>query len=513
VRGCVWPVLLFTLAAAGNARAATFVVDRSDAAVAMACTPAPNDCSLPGGAAAANAAPDHDVIQLPEGTFPKEIAFNQPTTLRGSGAAVTRLSGTGAMILNDATFIISDLTITGGDNAGPAYGGGLYIAGSANVTLRRVAVVGNTDGAHTGSAQLYPAWGGGVFINGTDSLVLIEDSLIAGNTADVADNGTLATGAGIETGGALTVRNSTITGNRVIGGSKPASGAGIDARSAQPLILDHVTLAGNEAVGGSPVTGVNLSTTANTLVIVEDSIIGGALPQGVPNCSRPVTDTRGGNVENRDDCGFGAADLRQTAPLLGTLADNGGPTQTLALDARSPAIDFAGTCALAADQRGQPRAFGACDSGAFELIKPAPPATPQTPPATTQAPPATTTPAPPVCSVRLSGNAKTLKATLRCRALADVTLRTRAQVTYKKPKRGARPKPRSFALKQRATAVSGARATVLTLAVPAAVRNAAKAGHTVKVIVDAVATSVAGATSKSSGTLARLRPAPAKPRR
>jgi hypothetical protein len=504
-------VLLITLVAAGDARAATFVVDRSDAAAVTACTPAPNDCSLPGAADAANAAPNHDVIQLPAGTFPK-VALNQPATLQGSGAAVTQLSDTGPVTLNDTTFVISDVTITGGDNDGPAYGGGVYVA-NANVTLRRVAVVGNTDGAHANAAQLYPAWGGGIFVNGNDSLVLIEDSLIAGNTSDVEDNGTLATGAGIESGGALTVRNSTITGNRVIGGSKPASGAGIDARSAQPLILDHVTLAGNEAVSGSPVTGVNLSTAANTLVVVEDSIIGGALPQGAPNCSRPVTETYGGNVESRDDCGFGAADLRQTAPLLGPLADNGGPTRTLALDAGSPAIDFAGRCALAADQRGQPRAFGACDSGAFELIRPAAPSSPLTPPATTQTPPATTAPAPPVCSVRLSGNAKTLKATLRCRALADVTLQARAQVTYKKPRRGVRPKPRSFALKRRATAVSGARATVLTLAVPAAVRNAAKAGHTVKVTADAVAASAAGATSKSSGTLARLKPAPAKPRR
>ena len=63
------------------------------------------------------------------------------------------------------------------------------------------------------------------------------------------------------------------------------------------------------------------------------------------------------------------------APLdakLGPLADNGGPTLTLALLAGSPAIDAGsdGNCSPT-DQRGEPRPAGLhCDIGAFELDNP-----------------------------------------------------------------------------------------------------------------------------------------------
>ena len=55
-------------------------------------------------------------------------------------------------------------------------------------------------------------------------------------------------------------------------------------------------------------------------------------------------------------------------PLLGPLADNGGPTNTMALPAGSPAIDAADPAlAPAADQRGRPR-DPRPDIGAFEFV-------------------------------------------------------------------------------------------------------------------------------------------------
>lgn len=51
-------------------------------------------------------------------------------------------------------------------------------------------------------------------------------------------------------------------------------------------------------------------------------------------------------------------------PKLEPLADNGGPTKTMALPAGSPAIDLSDACPKV-DQRGKPR-VGKCDSGAFE---------------------------------------------------------------------------------------------------------------------------------------------------
>ena len=65
-------------------------------------------------------------------------------------------------------------------------------------------------------------------------------------------------------------------------------------------------------------------------------------------------------------------DLINTDPLLGPLADNGGPTLTQALLPGSPAID-AGTAVsgVTTDQRGVPRPQGnAPDIGAFEVEVP-----------------------------------------------------------------------------------------------------------------------------------------------
>ena len=74
--------------------------------------------------------------------------------------------------------------------------------------------------------------------------------------------------------------------------------------------------------------------------------------------------------------------MSNTNPLLGPLANNGGPTQTFALLPGSPAIDAGNDAVCMAavgapdygaggfDQRGVTRPHGShCDIGAFELDK------------------------------------------------------------------------------------------------------------------------------------------------
>ncbi len=72
-----------------------------------------------------------------------------------------------------------------------------------------------------------------------------------------------------------------------------------------------------------------------------------------------------------DGSGFVASDLVNVNPLLGPLQDNGGPTQTIALLAGSPAINAGNNVnAPAFDQRGPGFARlvnGAIDIGAFEV--------------------------------------------------------------------------------------------------------------------------------------------------
>ena len=83
--------------------------------------------------------------------------------------------------------------------------------------------------------------------------------------------------------------------------------------------------------------------------------------------------TLGTNLDSDDSCRLDFSDLRGVDPQLGPLADNGGPTQTHALQPASLAIDFAfqcresGSSPLTVDQRGEPRPQGPfCDIGAFE---------------------------------------------------------------------------------------------------------------------------------------------------
>ena len=79
----------------------------------------------------------------------------------------------------------------------------------------------------------------------------------------------------------------------------------------------------------------------------------------------------GGNVQWPDVKNNGnadtpcAKDILFADPGLLPLGDNGGPTETMALPADSPAIDLGSDCPDR-DQRGKPRE-GNCDSGAYEV--------------------------------------------------------------------------------------------------------------------------------------------------
>lgn len=96
-----------------------------------------------------------------------------------------------------------------------------------------------------------------------------------------------------------------------------------------------------------------------------------------------MAEDEGGNHSDDDTCPLFAGNLATIA--LGELADNGGPTKTIALLEGDP-IDSAVECTaitmagnteelaepvlpiVEADQRGAPRAFGDnCDAGAFEF--------------------------------------------------------------------------------------------------------------------------------------------------
>jgi hypothetical protein len=90
----------------------------------------------------------------------------------------------------------------------------------------------------------------------------------------------------------------------------------------------------------------------------------------------------GYNLSSDDSCSFeGPGDLNNRDPRLAPLELYGGPTKTMALLPRSPAIDAGNPNActdgqgrlLKTDQRGMPRPdkeeSGGCDIGAYERQK------------------------------------------------------------------------------------------------------------------------------------------------
>jgi hypothetical protein len=144
--------------------------------------------------------------------------------------------------------------------------------------------------------------------------------------------------------GALMLINSTVSGN-------DSSGRGAGLFSSGPLTLINSTVAKNDSggLGGGVYVGPSVQNPTQivwTSIIAANTVAGGQGPDFVPNPgavlnihSSLIGDAVGvtivgpGNLIG-DSSGSGVID-----PLLGPLADNGGPTLTHALLPGSPALD------------------------------------------------------------------------------------------------------------------------------------------------------------------------------
>ncbi len=261
-------------------------------------------------------------------------------TITGEGAKVTIIDGGGldrVFHVVTGTVTLSGMTIQNG-NPGGSRGGGIYNQGT--LTLNDVAVRNNTT-----SGQ-----GGGIDVEPAGTLTMLR-STISGNTG--------AGGGGIYYNGTVagTLTNVTISGNISTG-----NGGGI--YNQKTLTLTNVTIDANTATTGGGILNSATGTTTLKNTIVSSNTGG--------NCSGTIT-SAGYNIDSANTCLLaGTGDKPNTNPNLGALADNGGPTQTHALLAGSPAID-AGTAtgAPATDQRGAMRPQGTgYDIGAYEYATP-----------------------------------------------------------------------------------------------------------------------------------------------
>jgi CSLREA domain-containing protein len=369
-------VLLAFGTAAG---AADFTVTRFDDPAPGACD---EDCSLREAVIAANTTPSADTIALPAGEYRLAIkGANEDGAAMGDLDVADHLtiSGTGGVVIRgkkDRVFdvrpggslTLNDLTVTGGKvkmrggTESQNSGGG--IQNSGDLVLNRVVVSGNKANDD----------GGGIDNDGTARLT---DSLVSKNkTHDDAggidnDAGTITlercaligNKAGDE-GGALENENAADLVNVTVSGNKAESDAGgLSNDGAGVMTLRNVTVSGNKAKRGA---GISADENEGGRVVLANTIVAGNGKKKTTQCAGPV-DALADSIAPDGTCGAAIT----ADPLLGPLADNGGPTPTHALQPGSAAINTGrnGVCPDE-DQRGLPRPKtleNPCDMGAFEV--------------------------------------------------------------------------------------------------------------------------------------------------
>jgi CSLREA domain-containing protein len=206
--------------------------------------------------------------------------------------------------------------------------------------------------------------------------------------AIVRDNVAAERGGGIVNAGNLSVFNSTLTGNRAnVGGAiatqansntgivqstlsaNTATSAGGGVATAGSLQLQRATLANNTAAQGG-----GLFVEGN-IEIAPSTLMQSTLFDGNSSACGGFTSNRtpwAGNLSDDTTCAFASDQGRNgtDSGILG-LTNNGGPTDTHALPAGSPAINagdpnFCAPGGGSQDQRHAP-VTDACDIGAFEF--------------------------------------------------------------------------------------------------------------------------------------------------
>lgn len=307
---------------------------------AVSCTEAALDTALTGGGS----------VTFNCGAVPTTITI----TTNKSITVATTVDG-GNLITLDGGNSIRLFTVTGGgltvQNITLANGHDtVALAGGAAITMSApVTITDSTLSGHQTSNAGCPA----IVVSGTT--LTVTRSTITGNVNSAPALGTAICANNTST---VTITNSTITGNT--GGAFDTSGT---------ATITNSTIASNDPTGAGNSGGI---TTFGGTIVLNNTIISGN--SGTGQCALVVGGTitdGGGNLQFPDNtCGL---TIPVGNPLLGALASNGGPTQTMALGAGSPAIDNAVSANCPpTDQRGTARTDGdgdgivVCDIGAFE---------------------------------------------------------------------------------------------------------------------------------------------------
>jgi predicted outer membrane repeat protein len=348
---------------------------------------------------------------------------NSATTL---GGAIVMSNGT--MTVTNSTFSNNSVTDYGGaietnsgtltvtnsifSNNSAANGGGIFEINSNSATVSNSTFTANTavDAPCCGNGV-----GGGIGMSGT---LTVTNSTFSGNSG--------AYGGGIgNNGGTLTVSNSTFSAN-----SSPAGGGGIYMEGVTSSVTNS-TFSSNIGGGVYDEGAVYKDTLTVTNCILANSTSGS-------NCggtgTNPVASS-GFNISDDSSCSFetgehgldGVSDSNLALAPVG-LANNGGPTETIALELGSDAIAAVplAECTVTTDQRGAARpapGYSACDVGAFEYAGVVPSATP------TPTPTATATSATPTATATAATATRTATPTKTATPTATRTLTATATKT------------------------------------------------------------------------------------
>jgi hypothetical protein len=355
------------------------------------------DCTLSGNSASGNggALYNNGQTTLIDCTIDDNSAGAAGSFGRGGGLANERIGymtltgctisgntagsvGFGGGLYNDGTANLADCTISNNlavNSGSGSDGGGVDSASSVPLNLTDCTITGNTasDGGGvmasfrvsvdltdcTVDGNSAASYGGGVCAFGTANL---DGCTIDGNSAAGA-------GGGVEVGySQATLTNCTISGN-----SSPEGGGLDNYATAQ---LTSCTISGNTGSVGGGLSNDSYPNAPPMATLTDTIVAGNTLPGGAASDiggagSNNVTGTY--NLIGTGGSGAisGGTDGNQVGvadPGLGALANNGGLTQTIALQTGSPAIGAGiGTGAPTTDQRGMPRpSTGSIDIGAFE---------------------------------------------------------------------------------------------------------------------------------------------------
>ncbi len=345
------------------------------------------------------------------GTATAEINGLTITNGKSPDDGVNGLPGGGIRVESDSTLYIinsavfSNSTshgrdITGGDGGDGGAGGGVYNDGTlviSNSTLSDNSSGNGGEGEGGGNKGGEGGKGGGIYNNGT---LVITNSTFSNNSAGDGGNSVHEDGNDAGEGGAiynlggLSITNSTVSSNTAgnggvgpIGKGDGGNGGGI--HNVDTTIIHNSTIVSNTTgnSGGGVAThgqGGGIMQQTGAITIKNTILARNVASGGNPDCAMigGTFTSQGYNlVENTGTCATVGTDVTGQDPKLYPLANNGGETQTHALQSDSPAIDGA-QCGsgLATDQRGKLRVVqipwinhpnegssgDGCDIGAYE---------------------------------------------------------------------------------------------------------------------------------------------------